>query len=86
LQNVITPFPATVSVACEVLASLSVKFDLIYVDASHNTKDARNDVMSARPLLFPGGLIFGHDINWPPVKAALAEWPHTVEGDFWIMA
>jgi predicted O-methyltransferase YrrM len=85
LQDFITPFPATVSVACVVLNNRA-KFDLIYVDAGHLGPEPAECLNASAPLLADGGVTFGHDIHWPDVANAVGHWSalYRTAGDFWI--
>lgn len=46
-------------------------FDFVFVDASHVTKDVVADIKAWTPLVREGGMILGHDANWPAIQAAL---------------
>jgi len=46
-------------------------YDMVFIDADHTEASVRADIHSWRPLLAPGGLLCGHDINWPGVAAAV---------------
>lgn len=48
-------------------------FDLIFIDADHNYKAAKSDLINYLPLLKPGGIFAGHDYPAPGVKRALYE-------------
>jgi len=48
-------------------------FDFIFVDASHDYASVYEDVSKWGALLAPGGLISGHDGEYPGVKQAVQE-------------
>jgi len=50
-----------------------VSLDFVFVDASHDTESVKADVRSWRPKIRGGGLLIGHDINWPSVRRALTQ-------------
>lgn len=70
-QDVIVPFPTTSLIAARFLAAGGYRFDLIYIDGSHDTQDVFHDLESYLPLLAPGGVIFGDDYDMPSVRAAV---------------
>src|SRR5208337_3325683 len=47
--------------------------DMIFLDGSHASADIKRDIEWAERTIAPGGLICGHDANWPQVNAAVAE-------------
>jgi predicted O-methyltransferase YrrM len=55
------------------LASLGMKFDMIFLDANHSFEGVSSDCRNAIPLLAPGGLMCGHDWcpAWSTVIAAV---------------
>lgn len=75
VQDIIVPVPNTSYVGSMILGSMGVKADLIYVDASHEYVDVKNDIASYLRLMNVGGVMFGDDMNnhWPGVKRAVAE-------------
>lgn len=75
VQDVIVPVPNTSFVGSLVLGSMGVRADLIYIDASHEYVDVKNDIASYMPLLKSGGIMFGDDMNggWPGVMRAVNE-------------
>lgn len=44
--------------------------DFIFVDADHTTAAVVRDVQAWRPKVRPGGMILGHDADWPSVARA----------------
>jgi predicted O-methyltransferase YrrM len=47
--------------------------DMVFIDAAHDEASVRRDIITARRLLRPGGLLCGHDYSesWPGVKRAV---------------
>lgn len=70
----ITPVPSISSLAAKFFAKNGVKFDLIYIDASHEYEDVISDIRSYWPLLSDKGVMFGDDyVFWDGVNAAVRE-------------
>jgi len=44
-------------------SSNTKKFDLIYIDGSHEYEEVKLDIISCLKFLNPGGMIAGHDYN-----------------------
>ena len=65
---IITPFPATSRCAARFFAAKGVRFDLVYIDASHEYADVVEDIRSYLPL---APVIFGDDFDWPNVASAV---------------
>jgi len=59
--------------AARELSAQSLTFDLVFIDASHDSDSVRADILSWKPLVAPGGLLCGHDAGYGPVMTALAE-------------
>lgn len=45
--------------------------DFVFIDADHTEEGCRADIEAWTPKVRPGGLICGHDYNWPSVKRAV---------------
>jgi len=75
LSDRIVPFPQTSVNAARHLAKNNVKAGLIYIDASHEYEDVKQDLKSYFPLLDKGGIIFGDDYcrYWGGVILAVDE-------------
>lgn len=61
-------------------------FDMVFIDADHAYEYVRDDILAWRPLVEPGGLLCGHDINWPGVKRAVQELipDYQCAGNIWL--
>ena len=82
----ITPIPVPSEIGAEVLAHRGVVADLIYIDAGHSCAEVLRDIACYRPLLRPGGVMFGDDVLfWPGVAEAARQVGAAVEGDKWIL-
>jgi predicted O-methyltransferase YrrM len=72
VQDIITPFPNTSSIAARYFKNQKVTADLIYIDASHDEEDVYLDIQNYIGLLSPHGIIFGDDyIGWDGVNKAV---------------
>jgi predicted O-methyltransferase YrrM len=57
----ILPVPLPSMRACAVLKEFGLKFEMVFIDASHEFEDVFNDITHWRELLVPGGILCGHD-------------------------
>lgn len=48
-------------------------FDFVFIDASHEYEDIKNDIQSWYPKVRSGGVLAGHDYGWGGVKKAVDE-------------
>lgn len=71
LSEQILPLPQTSLNASRILFALELSFDWVYLDGSHDQMDVLMDLSMYWPLVKPGGVLFGDDLNWRGVWAAL---------------
>lgn len=45
--------------------------DFVFIDAAHTTRAVLADIAAWKPKVRPGGMVTGHDWQWPSVAAAL---------------
>ena len=64
--------PADVAALVDDYAGLA---DMVFVDAAHDYVSVCRDIVTARQLLAPGGLLCGHDLHptWPDVRRAVED-------------
>lgn len=90
----VVPFPQTSRIALRWLLDAGVRFDLVYIDASHDAPDVFEDCRDAWKLLRgPGSVMFGDDYDpthWPGVIEAVDRWSYSaqvepeIRGRFWV--
>lgn len=68
----VTPITASTQEGMRVIHECGVIPDLIYVDASHKTEDALEDILTACRL-FPTAQLVGDDWRWGSVRAAVEQ-------------
>jgi len=61
------------SAAALLLATHGRVFDLVFLDADHRYEAVHADILAWLPLVRPGGILSGHDLNWPGVRRAVEE-------------
>jgi predicted O-methyltransferase YrrM len=47
--------------------------DLVFIDANHSYEYVKNDIIDYKPKIKLGGLLSGHDIDYPGVSQAVNE-------------
>lgn len=67
----IWPLPMNSLAAARVVSLGPMRFDMIFIDASHDYESVAADIQAWRPLLTPEGILCGHDIGRHSVKAAV---------------
>ena len=72
------------------LLRTAIRFDMIFIDASHDYESVKSDILAWRLLLAPSGLLCGHDFfdRYPGVIHAVKEttegrWKHSGAGTIW---
>lgn len=74
LQDWITPFPVPSDVAAQVFAKqTTLRFDYVYLDASHDYESVQRDLANWLPLVRSGGILAGDDYPYPGVMRAVNE-------------
>jgi hypothetical protein len=71
LQQTVTPFPQTSSIAALWFRYFGITADLIYIDASHEEEDVYEDLCGYWHILRVGGILFGDDYSWDGVRLAV---------------
>lgn len=59
--------------AAHLLETEGPVMDLVFIDAAHDYDSVRADIKAWRKCVRPGGILCGHDINWPGVLRAVHE-------------
>jgi hypothetical protein len=57
--------------ACNLYADNSL--DFVYIDASHEYEDIKNDILNWLPKVKNNGILAGHDFSWDDVSKAVKE-------------
>lgn len=47
--------------------------DFVFIDADHTYEGCKRDIEDWACKIRPGGILSGHDINWPTVRQAVEE-------------
>lgn len=80
VSDVVTPFVQTSANAARLFKQIGVKFDFIYLDASHEYADVLADLRAWYPLLAPGGVLVGDDFEdpWYEIIRAVMEFAEEI--------
>ncbi len=70
LRDRVVPVRLTTKLGMQLVKSLELEPDLVYVDAAHDTNSVLEDLYGAT-IYFPGAKIVGDDWNWPTVRLAV---------------
>ena len=73
VENYIVPFPSTSVDAARFFWKNKIKFDIIYIDASHEELEVRCDTLFWWDCLRPGGIMYCDDYYWTGVKKAVGD-------------
>jgi len=73
LQDIVTPFPSTSTIAAKYFEHNNITADMIYIDGSHLYDDVKMDIKNYYPLVNQGGVLLGDDYNKQPVIQAVNE-------------
>lgn len=86
VDDIIIPVPQTSRIASMWFKEHKATAELIYIDASHEYEDVKDDIINYLPLCT--GVMFGDDFNnnqFPGVKQAVKEVLGEIEGgNFWV--
>jgi predicted O-methyltransferase YrrM len=69
----IWPLIANSETAARIIAHGPMRFDLIFIDASHDYESVKADIWAWLPLLTPDGILCGHDYMRWGVKQAVRQ-------------
>jgi hypothetical protein len=61
--------------------------DFVFIDADHTYEGCKRDICAWLPKVRKGGLISGHDYNWPSVRQAVDEFfiPSVAGDNVWFV-
>jgi predicted O-methyltransferase YrrM len=55
------------------VAGLVPEVDIVFIDADHSYAGCSGDIKAYKPKVKPGGILSGHDIDYPGVNKAVKE-------------
>lgn len=70
-DDVVAPFPMSSAQAVDVLNYYKIQAHAVYIDGSHEYHAVLADLHAYKPLIVPGGIIWGDDYEW--VKRAVTD-------------
>ncbi len=88
-DDVVAPFPISSAQAVDVLSYYKVKAHGVYIDGSHEYHAVLADLNAYKPLIVPGGIMWGDDYDW--VKRAVTDFCESqglsieVHGQNWLI-
>ena len=64
-----------------------IKFDMVFIDGSHDYESVVEDIKAWKPMVRSGGIICGHDRGYPPVTNAILDTLGNPGGetDIWVV-
>ena len=71
VKNVVVPVRKSSLEAAKDFSDGSI--DVVYLDASHEYDDVKDDILAWLPKVKQGGILAGHDYTWESVKRAVDE-------------
>jgi|APGre2960657404_1045060.scaffolds.fasta_scaffold01555_8 predicted O-methyltransferase YrrM len=71
VKHIINPIRMLSLDACNLYADNSL--DFVYIDASHEYEDIKNDILNWLPKVKNNGILAGHDFSWDDVSKAVKE-------------
>lgn len=71
IQDNVIPVRMDTRCALPLMKKLGLTYDLIYIDAAHDSYSVARDCYEALPLLSLSGIVCGDDYNWRSVRQGL---------------
>ena len=59
--------------AAQMFKEMQIRPECVFIDASHEYDDVKTDIEVWLPIVKDGGILCGHDLNWPGVRRAVEE-------------